>query len=123
MHWVAPSEKDTASATLEKRLWDAADQFRANSGLKAQEYSAGSPQGPGLGLIFLRMYEYLTGELAMIEGQGDRLRFDLPYPKSDFRSVRHSSLAIRNSHRLSIHGVEKTDETLRLSRPHLAFAN
>jgi type I restriction enzyme M protein len=45
MHWVAPSEKDTASATLEKRLWDAADQFRANSGLKAQEYSA-----PVLGL-------------------------------------------------------------------------
>ena len=52
MHWVAPSEKDTAAATLEKRLWDAADQFRANSGLKAQEYS-----GPILGLIFLRFAE------------------------------------------------------------------
>lgn len=49
MHWIAPFEKDTASATLEKRLWDATDQFRANSGLKAQEYS-----GPILGLIFLR---------------------------------------------------------------------
>jgi hypothetical protein len=49
MRWVAPSEKDTATATLEKRLWDAADQFRANSGLKSQEYSA-----PVLGLIFLR---------------------------------------------------------------------
>ena len=35
MHWVAPSEKDIGTATLEKRLWDAADQFRANSGLKA----------------------------------------------------------------------------------------
>jgi hypothetical protein len=42
----------TATATLEKRLWDAADQFRANSGLKAQEYS-----GPILGLIFLRFAE------------------------------------------------------------------
>ena len=52
MHWIAPSEKDTATATLEKRLWDAADQFRANSGLKAQEYS-----GPILGLIFLRFAE------------------------------------------------------------------
>lgn len=52
MHWIAPSEKDTASATLEKRLWDTADQFRANSGLKAQEYS-----GPILGLIFLRFAE------------------------------------------------------------------
>lgn len=52
MHWVAPAAKDDASATLEKRLWDAADQFRANSGLKAQEYS-----GPILGLIFLRFAE------------------------------------------------------------------
>ena len=32
MEWVAPQEKDEASETLEKRLWDAADQFRANSG-------------------------------------------------------------------------------------------
>jgi type I restriction enzyme M protein len=47
--WIAPTERDQASSTLEKRLWDAADQFRANSGLKAAEYST-----PVLGLIFLR---------------------------------------------------------------------
>jgi predicted nucleic acid-binding protein len=29
MHWVAPSEKDSTNATLEQKLWDAADQFRA----------------------------------------------------------------------------------------------
>ncbi len=52
MQWIAPSEKDAASTTLEKRLWDAADQLRANSGLKPQEYS-----GPILGLIFLRFAE------------------------------------------------------------------
>jgi type I restriction enzyme M protein len=52
MIWIAPSDKDSSAATLEKRLWDAADQFRANSGLKAQEYS-----GPILGLIFLRFAE------------------------------------------------------------------
>jgi len=52
MLWIAPSEKDTDNAALEKRLWDAADQFRANSGLKSQEYSA-----PVLGLIFLRFAE------------------------------------------------------------------
>jgi type I restriction enzyme M protein len=52
MHWIAPSEKDLASESLEKRLWDSADQFRANSGLKAQEYSS-----PILGLIFLRFAE------------------------------------------------------------------
>jgi type I restriction enzyme M protein len=49
MHWVAPSEKDAASDTLENRLWAAADQLRANSGLTAQQYSQ-----PVLGLIFLR---------------------------------------------------------------------
>jgi len=47
--WIAASGKDEATQTLEKRLWDAADQFRANSGLKSQEYST-----PVLGLIFLR---------------------------------------------------------------------
>ena len=52
MQWIAQSERDAASASLEKRLWDTADQFRANSGLKAQEYSS-----PILGLIFLRFAE------------------------------------------------------------------
>src|SRR5208283_3450603 len=52
MLWVAPSEKDAATGALEKRLWDAADNFRANSGLTAQQYS-----GPILGLIFLRFAE------------------------------------------------------------------
>ncbi len=36
-------------AELENRLWDAADELRANSGLKASEYGT-----PVLGLIFLR---------------------------------------------------------------------
>jgi type I restriction enzyme M protein len=52
MQWIAPSEKDIANGTLEKRLWDAADQFRANSGLTAAQYSQ-----PVLGLIFLRFAE------------------------------------------------------------------
>lgn len=44
MQWIAPSEKDAATASLEKRLWDAADQFRANSGLK-DEYRAINEDG------------------------------------------------------------------------------
>lgn len=52
LRWIAPPEKDAGTTSLEKRLWDAADQLRANSGLKAQEYS-----GPILGLIFLRFAE------------------------------------------------------------------
>ena len=52
MHWIAPAERDTATNALEQRLWSAADQFRANSGLTAAQYSA-----PVLGLIFLRFAE------------------------------------------------------------------
>jgi len=70
MHWIAPSEKDTTTSTLEKSLWDAADQFRANSGLKAQEYS-----GPILGLIFLRFAEVLfAAQRAKLEKAGASLR-------------------------------------------------
>ncbi|HLF96947.1 MAG TPA: class I SAM-dependent DNA methyltransferase [Methylococcaceae bacterium] len=66
MHWTAPTEKDTAFTTLEKRLWDTADQFRANSGLKAQEYS-----GPILGLIFLRFAEVRFAiQRSKLEGAG-----------------------------------------------------
>ena len=49
MRWIAPTEKETATVTREKRFWDTADQFCANSGRKAQVYS-----GPALGLIFVR---------------------------------------------------------------------
>jgi len=49
MRWIAPPFKDSGTTTLEKRLWEAADQFRANSGLTAAQYSQ-----PVLGLVFLR---------------------------------------------------------------------
>lgn len=49
VRWVAPPSKDAATATLENRLWSAADELRANSGLTAAQYSQ-----PVLGLIFLR---------------------------------------------------------------------
>jgi type I restriction enzyme M protein len=63
MHWIAPSEKNADNAALEKRLWDAADQLRANSELKSQEYSA-----PVLGLIFLRFAEVrFTAQRAALE--------------------------------------------------------
>ena len=41
------------NSELEKRLWDAADELRANSKLKSSEYSA-----PVLGLIFLRYADH-----------------------------------------------------------------
>lgn len=70
MRWVAPPEKDTGSDTLEKRLWDAADQLRANSGLSAAQYSQ-----PVLGLIFLRFAEArFTVRHAALENQAKSSR-------------------------------------------------
>ncbi len=78
MKWIAPTAKDSDSATLETSLWAAADQFRANSGLKAQEYS-----GPILGIIFLRFAEVRFAHkralltpppLPLGEGPGVRVR-------------------------------------------------
>ena len=118
MHWVAPPEKDTASATLEKRLWDAADQFRANSGLKAQEYSA-----PVLGLIFLRFAE--------VRFAAHRARLELPSTSGRGAGGEGAAMFVSSARfvcknkknpaaTLSIHGVEKTDETGRLCRQNLA---
>ena len=52
MQWIAPSEKDPRKSNAGKRLWEAADQLRANSGLTSEQYST-----PVLGLIFLRFAE------------------------------------------------------------------
>ncbi len=52
MQWIAPSEKNAATDTLEKKLWDAANQLWAGAGLKQSDYSE-----PILGLIFLRFAE------------------------------------------------------------------
>ncbi|HEY6308864.1 MAG TPA: type I restriction-modification system subunit M N-terminal domain-containing protein, partial [Candidatus Angelobacter sp.] len=51
---------------LEKRLWDAADELRANSKLKSSEYSV-----PVLGLIFLRYADHkFTQAQAKIVSKG-----------------------------------------------------
>jgi type I restriction enzyme M protein len=64
---------------IEKRLWDAADELRANSKLKSSEYSI-----PVLGLIFLR---YADQKFAVaqqeMEGKGTRRR---QIGKSDYQA-------------------------------------
>lgn len=49
---------------IEKRLWDAADELRANSKLKSSEYSV-----PVLGLIFLRYadHKFAVAEKELVE--------------------------------------------------------
>jgi type I restriction enzyme M protein len=44
MRRVAAFEKSAHTVTLEKRLRGAADQFRANSGLKAQAFAGSIPR-------------------------------------------------------------------------------
>jgi len=67
MQWIAPFEKDATNNLLEKRLWEAADQLRANSGLTAAQYSQ-----PVLGLIFLRF----------ADARFEKIRLTLPsFPK------------------------------------------
>src|SRR5512140_207443 len=57
-------------AELEKRLWDAADELRANSKLKSSEYSTPVP-----GLIFLRYAEH---KFSHAEKQLAALEFVVP---------------------------------------------
>src|SRR5215217_5813184 len=59
----------TSTTEIEKRLWAAADDLRANSGLRASEYST-----PVLGLIFLRYADFRFGvaERELAEEAGGR---------------------------------------------------
>lgn len=56
---------------VEKRLWEAADELRANSKLKSSEYSV-----PVLGLIFLRYadqkFQNAEQELAVVQESSRR---------------------------------------------------
>ena len=54
---------------LQKKLWEAADQLRANSGLKASEYAS-----PVLGLIFLRYADERFAGAAALVGPGTERR-------------------------------------------------
>jgi type I restriction enzyme M protein len=68
-------------AELEQRLWDAADELRANSGLKASEYGT-----PVLGLIFLRFADAkFQAATAAIEAKASARRIVGP---SDYHAQR-----------------------------------
>lgn len=70
MQWIAPAEKNEANDLLENRLWSAADQLRANSGLTSAQYSQ-----PVLGLIFLRFADSrFKVQQAKIEAAGKTSR-------------------------------------------------
>ena len=73
-------------ASLEKSLWDAADELRANSGLKASEYGT-----PVLGLIFLRFADSkFEAARESIEGKASTRRRAGP---SEYQAARAVYLA------------------------------
>lgn len=144
MHWIAPSEKDTNSAALEKRLWDAAKQAVPAPRFAETDFNGGRPRGL-LGLNFLRFVEIrfaakraqlespspLGGERAGVRGDAYPRPSDGSPRPSDGRGVRgegggewrgggDEAYSGDPSKELSIHGVEKTDETGRLCRLNLA---
>jgi type I restriction enzyme M protein len=63
---------------VEKRLWDAADELRANSKLKASEYSV-----PVLGLIFLKYADQKFAAAEKVIGPGTERR---PTSKTDYQA-------------------------------------
>ena len=64
---------------LQKKLWEAADQLRANSGLKPSEYAS-----PVLGLIFLRYADERFAQAAAVVGPGSDRR---PIGPEDYKAT------------------------------------
>ncbi|MGO9275633.1 MAG: N-6 DNA methylase [Terriglobia bacterium] len=82
---------------IERRLWDAADELRANSKLKSSEYSV-----PVLGLIFLRYADHKFSQAEKdLAGKGSQRRF---VNKSDYqaRGVMYLPPAARFGHLLNL---------------------
>ena len=64
---------------LQNKLWEAADQLRANSGLKASEYAS-----PVLGLIFLRYADERFAQASQSVGPGSARR---PTGPEDYQAI------------------------------------
>ncbi len=64
---------------LQSKLWEAADQLRANSGLKASEYAS-----PVLGLIFLRYADERFAQASQLVGPGSARR---PTGPEDYQAI------------------------------------
>ncbi len=64
---------------LQNKLWEAAGQLRANSGLKASEYAS-----PVLGLIFLRYADDRFAQAATVVGPGSACR---PIGPEDYQAI------------------------------------
>ncbi len=93
MHWIAPSEKDTDNAALEKRLGDTAEQAVPAPHFAETDFNGGRPQGL-LGLIFLRFAEVrFATQRARLESRSTALRAPSP-PLGEKDGMRGSAPAV-----------------------------
>jgi hypothetical protein len=73
MLWVARSEKDTATDTFERRLWDAADRLRADSSLTSSQFLL---QSSVLSCFASSFAAHVRTAIASWRRVGDELCFD-----------------------------------------------
>lgn len=88
-------------AEIEKRLWAAADDFRANSGLMPSEYAA-----PVLGMLFLRQAETRFNEVGQRLGGGKGRRGGLDPDDYKANGALYLPEEARFSHLLALPGSE-----------------
>ncbi|MBP0465880.1 SAM-dependent DNA methyltransferase [Roseomonas sp. PWR1] len=88
-------------AEIEKRLWAAADDFRANSGLMPSEYAA-----PVLGMLFLRQAEARFNEVGQRLGGGKGRRGGLDPDDYKANGAMYLPEEARFSHLLALPGSE-----------------
>jgi hypothetical protein len=110
MIWIAPLEKDDATNTLEKRLWDATDQFRSKCRTAKCEVRTSVTSTIG----------NRDSQFAAFVIRNSS--FDISQGGMFVQSARFVEEHKKNpAAELSINSVVKTDETRRLCRLNLAF--
>ena len=101
----------------ERRLWDAADEFRANSDLKSSEYAT-----PVLGLIFLRYADHRF-TLAEKELEGTHVFWLDPDGPTAISILHDYSNETRNGAAKTLVAVGRTIQTHPNCRPGYALGN
>lgn len=86
---------------LERRLWQAADQLRANSQLRAADYSI-----PVLGLIFLRPSRTIGCSINVASGAGDQ--WPCARPIKAYRTPEVGRRVLPQTHRVDRRGGERS---------------
>jgi len=105
-------------AEIEKRLWAAADDFRANSGLQPSEYAA-----PVLGILFLRQAETRFNEVTKRLGGGAGRRGAVEPDDYKAENTLFLPPEARFSHLLALPGAEDVGRAVNAAMAAIERAN